>query len=86
MQQKNLCLPPHIPGNCIYTCTKITAQQLHFGVHLLSPSYPTISGTVKRMLSEDLDKNRPRLMSPDDSLELDLTPAQDALQKSTFWN
>lgn len=29
--------------NCIYPCIKIRALQSHFGVHLLSPSYPTTS-------------------------------------------
>lgn len=48
---------------------------------------PTTSWTVERMLSENLDKDKLRLMSPGKmhSLDLDLTPAQDALQKLTHW-
>lgn len=50
-------------------------------------SSPTTGWTVERMLSENLDKDKPRLMSPGKthSLDLDLTPAQDALQKLTLW-
>lgn len=50
-------------------------------------SSPATSWTVERMLSENLDKDKLRLMSPGKmhSLDLDLTPAQDALQKLTLW-
>lgn len=48
---------------------------------------PRYQLNVERMLSENLDKDKPRLMSPGSthSLNLDLTPAQDALQKLTLW-
>lgn len=93
MQQKNLPSFPLLLGGVLPKERKLDLSLHHDNSPTIpfwgapAGSSPATSWTVERMLSENLDKDKPRLMSPGKthSLDLDLTPAQDALQKLTLW-